>query len=483
MSKTTLTLFLVLCIYSATILKSNRVLVNASPSLIKVPDDYPTIQEAINKAYSGDIVFVRNGTYKENIVINKSIKLVGENRENTIIDGGAKNNTISIKASSVTITGFTINNSYPKTGCGIYVERFGNVAIYNNKVVNNGIGVQTTFSSGNQIYDNIISANYIGIQLIYSSSNNIYKNTITGNAVGMDIYFYSIGNVIHENIISNNHRSIDISFYSSNNIFYYNNFINNSYKVYAETSNMWSYGDGGNYWDDYGGWDLNKDGIGDTPYNISERNIDRYPLMGRFNAFDIAFKGEKYNVAIISNSTILNFAFEASVKYKTRVIRFNASNINGFAGFSRIIIPKELMGNIHAVLTNNEENNATFLNTTDIKNFHLYVEYSGNCSTEIIYFELLDIYYQLLGELNGLNSTYNVVVEKFNTLNETLQNLLKDYVNLQKELQNMNVYYQNQAQNLKGLTYIFAAMAAIFIAVTIYLSKLAHEKQSPIIKG
>ena len=53
---------------------------------IIVPDSYPTIQEAINNANEGDVIFVRHGTYYENLVVNKSVSLVGEDRETTTID-------------------------------------------------------------------------------------------------------------------------------------------------------------------------------------------------------------------------------------------------------------------------------------------------------------------------------------------------------------------------------------------------------------
>jgi parallel beta-helix repeat protein len=161
LSKNVFTLFLVLCLCSAIIIKNNRVLVNASPSTLMVPDDYKTIQEAINNAGSGDTIFVRKGIYTENIVINKSITLIGEDRESTIIDGRATGNVISIKASNVTIKGFTIRNSDPFVGYGIFIERFGNIVISNNSINNNNIGIQISFSSRNQIYENIISANYV----------------------------------------------------------------------------------------------------------------------------------------------------------------------------------------------------------------------------------------------------------------------------------------------------------------------------------
>ncbi len=52
-----------------------------SPSTIVVPDDYSTIQAAINAANPGDLITVRNGIYPEGIIVNKTVSLSGENKE------------------------------------------------------------------------------------------------------------------------------------------------------------------------------------------------------------------------------------------------------------------------------------------------------------------------------------------------------------------------------------------------------------------
>lgn len=79
---------------------------------ITVPDDFPTIQEAVNNANEADTVFVRSGTYYENLIVNKSITLMGEDAANTILDGGDGGSAIKIRAGNTTVTGFTVQSYY-----------------------------------------------------------------------------------------------------------------------------------------------------------------------------------------------------------------------------------------------------------------------------------------------------------------------------------------------------------------------------------
>ena len=75
--------------------------------------NYTRIQDAINDAENGDTVFVYDDSspYLENILVNKSIKLIGEDKETTIIDGRNYENTILIVSDNVYLYGFCIQNS------------------------------------------------------------------------------------------------------------------------------------------------------------------------------------------------------------------------------------------------------------------------------------------------------------------------------------------------------------------------------------
>ena len=81
----------------------------ASPRTIIFPDDHPTIQAAIDDASEGDTIFVRKGVYVENPVVNKSVSLIGEDRNLTVIDVTAG---LKVQSNNVTIAGFAIYDGY-----------------------------------------------------------------------------------------------------------------------------------------------------------------------------------------------------------------------------------------------------------------------------------------------------------------------------------------------------------------------------------
>ena len=76
--------------------------------------NYSRIQDAIDNASNGDTVFVFDDSspYYENVNILRSIDLIGEDKNTTIIDGQNKTgfDTVLIARHNVTISGFTIQH-------------------------------------------------------------------------------------------------------------------------------------------------------------------------------------------------------------------------------------------------------------------------------------------------------------------------------------------------------------------------------------
>ena len=328
--KTTLTSLL---IFTLVLVSFPQIKVGAQTKTIDVPDDYSTIQEAINDANDGDSIFVKKGTYYENITIDKSLSIIGEDKKTTIIEGGNVKPGVTITRDGVKVTGFTIRNAKspplnPMALAGIlllsanYCNISGNIMTANdyginlmssshniiagNHVMNGTNGIKLDGSSNNIIVGNNITAHvYDGIILRnYCNYNNIVGNTITNNRDGIGVWttsdFISIGeNTINSNnnagillsnlrnssIVRNNitNNEIGIWLYTSSDVieFYNNNFINNTIQVdtFPDYGNVWENDAKGNYWSNYNGTDNNGDGIGDTPYVIDENNQDNYPLM------------------------------------------------------------------------------------------------------------------------------------------------------------------------------------------------------------
>ncbi|KAA0002605.1 MAG: hypothetical protein FE048_03430 [Thermoplasmata archaeon] len=271
--------------------------------------EYTSIQDAIDNASDGDTIFVFNGTYYENIVINKSINLIGENRDATIIDGSGAGDVVNITADWVNISGFTIQNSnIAWSYAGVKINSTNNT-ISKCIISNNAHGIYTLFSRNNTISNCTISNNKGGVNSLHSYNLSIINNIISGNDWFGIMINFSSGNIIRGNIIKDSDLGIGLGcnntivvdnvilnntwigvlqgYASGNNIIYHNNFVNNALQARDAYTNTWDngYPSGGNYWSDFdepseGAWDNDSDGIVDSPYNISGgSNQDRYPLI------------------------------------------------------------------------------------------------------------------------------------------------------------------------------------------------------------
>ena len=149
------------------------------------PGNYTSIQDALDEANNWDTIYVFKGKYLESIVIDKSINLIGEDRDITVIDGHWHDDfeVIRISADFVTIQGFTIKGSR-KSGI---VSISHNNTIKGNIIIDNGNGIQLgedyeVYSHSNVIEENnIIWNHFVGISLVLSNNNVINKNIISSN--------------------------------------------------------------------------------------------------------------------------------------------------------------------------------------------------------------------------------------------------------------------------------------------------------------
>ncbi len=249
-----------------------------SPMTLYVPDNFSTIQQAVNICRDEDSVLVRAGTYNENVIVNRSITITGEDRPAIDADYGTG---FTITSSGCIIEGFNITKATDFDGAGISVTSDRNI-IRNNIVNDNFRGIYLESSDNNTLFNNTCSDNdECGILLISSMNNVIFNNTCNNNSEfggesqGYGIEFSSSsGNILYFNDFDNPNRNVPGT--------YYNAYDSNN----TEPANQWFNATilKGNRYSDYQGVDGNEDGVGDTPYEIDTISTsipisDPYPLM------------------------------------------------------------------------------------------------------------------------------------------------------------------------------------------------------------
>ena len=145
--------------------------------------NYSKIQDAIDNASDGDTVFVYGDSspYYENVVVNKSINLIGEDRKTTIINGGESRHIVMILADWINIRGFTLTGSFGGTYySGVYIKSDFNTVQECNSINNEGSGI-TLFGRNNLIDNNKIAENrHYGIYIV--GPHQEMNNTISNNS-------------------------------------------------------------------------------------------------------------------------------------------------------------------------------------------------------------------------------------------------------------------------------------------------------------
>jgi len=153
----------------------------ASATTYYVPDEFTKIQWAVDNASAGDTIIVRDGTYNENVEVDKQLTIKSENGSaNCIVDGGGSGDVITLNADGITIEGFTVRDSGWWPDAGIKAVSNANKIAYNS-ITNNWHGIYLYYSSDNAIYNNTASNNENGIYLYSSSNNKIYLNNFINN--------------------------------------------------------------------------------------------------------------------------------------------------------------------------------------------------------------------------------------------------------------------------------------------------------------
>jgi parallel beta-helix repeat protein len=326
------------------------------------PDGY--IQNLIDNANDGDIIYIPSGVYYENIIIDKPISLIGEDKSTTIVDGNDNGIVVEISSNFVNLTEFTVRNS---NNIGIYIvdSKFcrisENIIEYHINQNNVAEGIAIKDSSYIAISRNIITNCNTGIFLWHRNDNcSVSDNIITNNGDGIEMW-----DVIHCNI--------------SNNIIK-----NNSYSGIFGSLGMWP--NGPNYNMIYGNTIIDSGGHGieliygdfnyitlnyitQTNFSISKRhgysgitlyhgannnNISWNTITNEWVAIHIS---NSYNNTIYMNN-ISNCIYGIIIENRDNQSFFNINDINGKQSyvirnnFIRVLFPARSLFRSHELYSN-----------------------------------------------------------------------------------------------------------------------------------
>jgi parallel beta-helix repeat protein len=194
-----------------------------------------------------------------------------------------------------------IGNNLNRNHYGIYVTNASNYNVVSDNFVNasDWSGIRLNWQGAgfapvmfNNITDNELYYNHEGILLDTSSNNNLVSgNTASDNYMGIGLRQSNSSTLVSNTVIANSYRGVSVESSYSNLI--YNNFLNNTNNAWDNGVNSWTTTKhsgsniiggpyiGGNYWSDNPNLvDIDHDGLGDVPYNITGRaNKDFLPVL------------------------------------------------------------------------------------------------------------------------------------------------------------------------------------------------------------
>ena len=220
-----LALLLVLC---SVVFFAPVVTVQAESKTLVVPDDYASVQEAVDNAVDGDAILVKRGTYNGSVAISKQITLMGEDKAGTIIQGDWSLNgtVVLVEHDGVVVEKLTLKAAYDSGphGRGVHLFQVKGCNVSDCNFVSY-VGVWLYEASDNTVENNHIDGTkagmppVIGIKLQHSDDNRIVGNNVLEYSYGFGISLESSDrNVLAENQLLNNYEGIWVKDSNDNSV-------------------------------------------------------------------------------------------------------------------------------------------------------------------------------------------------------------------------------------------------------------------------
>jgi parallel beta-helix repeat protein len=246
--------------------------------------NYTTITEAINKANPGDRILVRPGLYKEGIVIDKPLEIIGEGNPGDVIVEAAGRSVLLFQTTMSRVSNLTLRQTgggnyfcvkivqgrLELEGCDITSQSLTCVVIRNGadpRLRRNRI--HDSKESGVHVYENgqgtledneIFNNAFQGVSIQAGGNPTLRHNRIHDNkGAGVYVYENGQGTLEYNTILANGHVGVAVS-ENSNPLVRHNQINKNSYQ------GIWIYDKGAGTFEDNdlrdnvkGAWDISED--------------------------------------------------------------------------------------------------------------------------------------------------------------------------------------------------------------------------------
>jgi parallel beta-helix repeat protein len=168
--------------------------------------------------------------------------------------------------------------------CAVHLIESPNNMVVNNTLINSLRGLSLYANSNNITVsgNDVVNSSQYGIYLFNRADYNLISdNNIVNNEIGIRFY-YTMNNTVTRNLVTGNGEGMNITVNSYFSRIYLNSFIDNGGAQVSSDNitNIFSNGTIGNFWSDYNGTDLDKNGLGDTPHPVAGEagSKDYHPL-------------------------------------------------------------------------------------------------------------------------------------------------------------------------------------------------------------
>jgi hypothetical protein len=185
----------------------------ASASVLGVPDEYTTIQAALDAARPGDTVAVSPGIYTEHLRLRPFVKLLGAGASVTILDGQGEGEDLIdfTDATATVVSGFTLQNVGQRDTCADTAPTDCSGDWYAAAVYADGHADACGAESSLLFTRNIVTGNDIGFLLYFHARAIVTNNVFVGNNSAFVANHHQDHSLVAQNVFYDNRSAAVIA--------------------------------------------------------------------------------------------------------------------------------------------------------------------------------------------------------------------------------------------------------------------------------